>query len=123
MARGTITGDPRVGKIRGCHERIIRVANVTILARWQMACRLKQIRVGNKSTGMTTFTPTVDARMYSSQKCSRYKTTTTRVIVAHTAFSLCRDVINLLRQCNTGVMAGRTITAHYIHIMVKSTSE
>ena len=71
MARGTITGDPRVGKIRGCHERIIRVANVTILARWQMACRLKQIRVGNKSAGMTAFATADNTRMYSSQKCSR----------------------------------------------------
>ena len=39
------------------------------------------------------------------------------------AFSLCRDVINLLRRCNTGVVAGCTIAAHYVRVMDKSTRE
>ena len=34
VTRSTITGDTRMGKNRGRRERIIRVANVTILARW-----------------------------------------------------------------------------------------
>ena len=34
VTRSTITGDTRMGKNRGHSERIIRVANVTILARW-----------------------------------------------------------------------------------------
>ncbi len=42
MTRGTITADPSVSKNRWL-EGIVSVANVTILARWQMACRLKQV--------------------------------------------------------------------------------
>jgi len=72
---------------------------------------------------MTAFTATNDARMNCSQECRRYETTYIRVTVTHAAFSLCRDVVNLLRRCNTRVMAGRTIAAHYITIMDKSARE
>jgi hypothetical protein len=55
MTRGTITGDTPVRKNRW-RECSDRVANVTILNRWQMACRPDSIRiVGDKSTGMATF--------------------------------------------------------------------
>jgi len=70
-----------------------------------MACRLNSTRiVGNKPTDMTAFTSTANAWMYSSQKCSRGKTATIRVIVTRAAFNLCRDVINFLRQGNTRVV-------------------
>ena len=43
--------------------------------------------------------------------------------MARTAFNLCWDVIKLPGQCNTGVMAGCTITAHYSHVVDKSVDE
>ena len=39
------------------------------------------------------------------------------------AFILCRDVINLLGRCNTGVMAGCAIAAYYVRVMDKSARE
>lgn len=72
---------------------------------------------------MTAFTSTANAWMYVSQKCSRGKTATIRVIVTHAAFILRRNVIKLLRRCNTRVMTGRTIAAHYIQIMDKRAGE
>ena len=80
---------------------------------------------GNRaeSTIVTTFTTTGNARMYIRHECRQCKTTGTHVIVTLTTFSLCRDMIKLLGHCDTGVMAGCTITAHYIQIMNKSASE
>ena len=80
---------------------------------------------GNRaeSTIVTTFTATGNARMYIRHECRQCKTTGTHVIVTLTTFSLCRDMIKLLGHCDTGVMAGCTITAHYIQIMNKSASE
>ena len=39
------------------------------------------------------------------------------------AFNLCRDVINLLRRCNTRVVTGRAIAVHNSRVMHKSASE
>lgn len=88
-----------------------------------MAGCLNQVRVGNKPTGVTAFATAIDARMYRSQKCRRYKTAGIGVIVTHAAFSLCRDVINRLRRGNPRVMTGRAIAVYYTRIMVKSASE
>ena len=43
--------------------------------------------------------------------------------MADAAFSQRRDVINLLRRCNTGVMTGRAIAVHYVRVMDKSVRE
>ena len=125
MTRGTVTGDTRVRKIRGCHERSICVANVAILARWYMRERFSVEITGDRaeSTIVTTFTTIGNARMYTGHECRQCKTAATHVIVTLTAFSLCRDVIELLGHCDTRVMAGCTITAHDIQIMNKSASE
>ena len=125
MTRGTVTGDTRMGKIRGSHERSIRVANVAILSRWYMKEWFSVEIAGNRaeSTIVTTFTTTGNARMYTRHECRQCKTTGTHIIVTLTAFSLCRDMIKRLGRCDTRVMAGCTITAHYIQIMYKCSSE
>lgn len=114
-----------MGKIRGCHERSIRVTNVAILPRWYMSERFSVEIAGNRaeSTIVTTFTTTSNARMYIRHEGRQCKTACTHVTVTYAAFSLCRDVIRLLGCCDTGVMAGCTITAHYIQIMNKSAGE
>ena len=124
MARCTITGDTRVIKNRSS-ECYIRMANVTILARRQMAVcfSVKISRVRAELTTVTTFTTTGNAWMYIGKKCRRSKTAGISVIVALTAFSQRRDMIDLLRQSNTGVMAGCAIAINYSRIMVKSISE
>lgn len=70
MARFTITGDSRMGKIRDRTERtIIGMTYVTILCRWQMACRFHRIRiVSNKLAGMTAFAATGEARVNRAQE-------------------------------------------------------
>jgi len=70
MARLTITGDTRMGKIRGRHERNIRVANVTILDRWQMAYRFNSQRIiRNKLADMTAFAATCNTWVNRAYKC------------------------------------------------------
>ena len=76
-----------------------------------------------ESTIVTTFTTISNARMYIRHECRQRKPASAHVIVTLTAFSLCRDVINLFGHCDTRVMAGCTITAHDIQIMYKCASE
>ena len=125
MTRGTVTGDTRVGKIRGSQERSIRVANVAILSRWYMKEWFSVEIAGKRaeSTIVTTFTTAANARMYTRHECRQCKTAGTHVIVTLTAFSLCRDMIKRLGRCDTRVMAGCTITAHDIQMMYKCARE
>ena len=60
-----------MGKIRGCHERSIRVANVTILTRWQMVgwFSVEFCRGRAESIIMTSFTATDNAQMNITHKC------------------------------------------------------
>jgi len=54
-----------MGKIRGRRERIIRVANVTILARWYMVAWFSVETAGDRAESaiVTTFTTTSNSRM------------------------------------------------------------
>ena len=124
MARLTISGDARVIKNRSS-ECYIRVANVTILHCWQMACRLNNQRIArNKLAGMTAFAATCNTWVNRAYKCRRRsKTADSCIIVTLTAFCLCRDVIYFLRRCNTRVMTGRTIVVNDSRIMVEAASK
>ena len=90
-----------------------------------MIVRFSVETAGNRaeSTIVTTFTTTGNTRVYIRHEGRQGKTASTHIIVTLTAFRLCRDVIKLLGRCDTRVMAGGTITAHYIQIMNKSASE
>lgn len=89
-----------------------------------MACRLNGIRiVGNEYTAMTAFTTVTYAWMYISHEGRRGKTASAHVAVTFTALRLCRDVVHLLRCCDTAVMAGCTITAHDTQVMDKGAGE
>ena len=69
---------------------------------------------------MTTFTTTANIQVNITQKYVRCKTAGNGgVSVTLTALSLCRDVINFLRRCNTSAMAGRTVAIHDSGIMGK----
>ena len=82
MAGGAIPGDARVSKNRGFECRDC-VTNITILARWQMACRPNSVRiVGDKATGMAAFATAANTWMYSGQEGRRCKTAAMRIRVA-----------------------------------------
>lgn len=114
MAGGTVAGDARVVE-DGRKKSTSRVASGTILTRRQMACALNQVRrVGEKSSDMTTFATTVNVRMQVAQKSRRHKHI--GGIVTGTAIILCRYVIDLLRGCDAGVVAGRAVIGIYTHV-------
>ena len=71
MARLAITGDARMGEVSGRIERtVIRMTNVTILDRWQMAYCLNSRRIArNKLAGMTAFAATSNTWVNRAYKC------------------------------------------------------
>jgi hypothetical protein len=66
MTRGTIIADTRVIE-NWWDEPVVSVANVTVLASWQMAWRLKGKWIINKSADMTTFTSIVEFLMFATR--------------------------------------------------------
>ena len=72
MARDTITGNARVIEDRW-YKGNVRMAEVTILSRWQMTGRLDHIRVtvsrGQERTVMTTFAATGNTGVKITHEC------------------------------------------------------
>ena len=123
MARGTITRDTRMIENLGS-EGSVRVTDVTILGCWDVGRRLNKISVGNKLAGVTAFTTTANVQVNIAQKYVRCKTAGNGgVNVTLATFTLCRDMVNHLRRCNTGVMAGRTVAVNDRRGMDKSIRE
>jgi hypothetical protein len=67
-----------------------------------------------ESTIVTTFTTTGNARMNRAERC---RCKQGRGIVADTALSLRRDMINDLGRCDTGGMAGCAIAGIYTQVV------
>ena len=89
VAAGTIPGDVVVSENRW-RERRVGMAEVTILARWEMV-RCGLLRRG-ESTVVTTFAAAGDIRVSRSQECGCSKCG--GVDMTHTAIIQCRNMIN-----------------------------
>ena len=77
---------------------------------------LNQIRIGGKNlTVMTAFATADNVLMNRAKKVGRSKIS--GGIVTDTAIIRCRDMINLLRGCDTSVMAGRAIVGIDAHVV------
>ena len=118
MTRLTIPGDTRMSENMR-RKGIIRMAEVTILSRWQMACRLHSCRRGRKElTLMTTFTTRSHIRMDTCQKDRVCKTTRGgSVPVTLIALLLCRDMIDLFVYSDNAIVT-RGADVRHIRIQV-----
>lgn len=81
---------------------------------------LDDIRIGRKEfAGMTTLATTIDARMSRNQERGRGKRDSG--VVTYTAFGLRRNVVDLLRRGDTGVVAGCTVVGIYTQVVERDT--
>ena len=113
MARFTIPGDTCMSENMR-RKGIICMAEVTILGRWQMTCRLHSRRRGREElTLMTTFTTRSHTRMDTRQKDRVCKTTRGgSVPVTLIALLLCRDMIDLFVYSDNAIVTGRADIRH-----------
>jgi hypothetical protein len=121
MAGPTIVGDTRVVETRR-DEHGRRMAKSTILARRQMVCAFNEIRIRReKLTHMATFTAPRNIQMQSDKERCRCKRTGR--VMADTAVILRRDMIDIFRRCDTGVMTGRASVGVYTQVIETYASE